>query len=122
MTIADTSAWIGSFKDSDHPLVELLEAGLVLAHELVLGELVCGGLTPKHGEYELIRSPPHAPVAAHDEVISLIFHRRLGHIGLGRTDAHLLASALVHGHSLTTYDRSLVAAAKKCGVPIEASG
>lgn len=120
MIIADTSVWIESFKEATHPIVAALNAGNVLGHEFVVGELVCGGLTPRHDEYELIATLPRARTATTDDVIRMVIHRRLGPIGLGWTDAHLLAAALLEGHSIMTHDRRLAVAASKCGVTVEA--
>ncbi len=116
MILADTSAWIESFKHANHPLGRALAVEAVAMHDFVLGELVCGGLTPRHDEFELISRLPRASTVSNSEVVALVIERGLGNIGLGWTDAHLLASALIDDHSIMSHDRALVRAAEKCGV------
>lgn len=116
MIIADTSAWIEAFKDADHPLVAALETDRLLVHAFVVGELVCGGLTPRHAQFGLIDRLPKAVVASHDEVIEMLLERRLGQIGIGWTDAHLLASAQITRASILTHDRRMIEAARLCGI------
>lgn len=119
MIIADTSAWIESFKDPSHPIVGALNAGLILGHAFVLGELVCGGLTPRHDEFDLLMTLPHARTVHHDEAMRMVIDRRLGAAGIGWTDAHLLASAFIDGHAIMTHDRRLIIAAARCDVRVE---
>ena len=54
---------------------------------------------------------PAAARVPDDEVLELVRGRRLWGRGIGWVDVHLLASALVTGCGLWTFDRSLVAAA-----------
>jgi predicted nucleic acid-binding protein len=42
--LADTSVWVDHLRASDKALVALLDAGMVLAHPFVIGELALGNL------------------------------------------------------------------------------
>ena len=46
MILVDTSVWIDHFRRRGASLVHLLDAGLVLCHPFVIGELACGHLGP----------------------------------------------------------------------------
>lgn len=113
--LIDTSVWrryfIGATRARDtRVLRDLLdEDGAVLVHEMVIGELVLGGLA--QGEEQLLRRLPRATELSSTEVLAFIKLRTLARRGIGWVDAHLLASALVMFGALWTFDRSLEAAA-----------
>ena len=44
MILADTSVWVDHLRASDKAFVTLLDAGMVLAHPFVIGELALGNL------------------------------------------------------------------------------
>jgi predicted nucleic acid-binding protein len=111
MTLVDTSVWVDHLRRGDAGLVELLEAGRVLSHRFVIGELACGTLRNRREVLALLRELPDAPPAEHDEVMRLVNERNLAGRGLGWIDAHLLASALLANCRLWTRDRALAAAA-----------
>lgn len=111
--LVDTSVWI-RFLAGREPfatqLDELLEAKEVLAHELVFGELLIGDSGRGRSRSSMLQSfakLPHAHAVTHGEVVELVVARRLGGQGIGWTDAHLLASALVSPARLWTADESL---------------
>lgn len=110
MLLVDTSVWIGHLRRSDERLVRALEAGTVLTHPFVIGELACGSMRRRAeflGELERL---PLAVEATHDEVLQLVERNRLQGRGLGWIDAHLLASARLTGSALYTHDIGLAAA------------
>jgi len=115
--LADTSVWIEHFRAGQPELAALLEAGTVLMHPFVLGELACGNLGDRAEILELLGRLPFAPVAADAEVLAFIERRGLMGRGIGYVDAHLLAAAALAGDArLWTLDRRLAALAAELGL------
>lgn len=96
---------------------DLLETNEILLHPWVLGELILGGLGPQRDTViaDFKRLPP-APRVPDDEVTQMILDRELSGRGIGWVDAHLLASALVAGSKLWTFDRALAAMGEDLGL------
>lgn len=117
MILVDTSVWIGHLRSADAELRSRLEAGEVLAHPVVIGEIALGrtGRHPVlHRELALL---PHAQVATDAEVLSLVERHHLAGSGIGWVDAHLVASSLItRGARLWTRDRRLTAVAARLDV------
>ncbi len=113
MVLVDSSVWVDHFHRTDEQLVELLEAGEVITHPLVIGELSCGYLTQRRTTLALLHALPRAPEASAAEVLSLIEQGRLFGVGLGIVDVHLLAAARLANASLWTKDRTLLRIAER---------
>jgi hypothetical protein len=106
--LVDTSVWRKYFSGATaaKPLAALLEdAGFVLVHPFIVGELLLGGLSQR--EEKLFELLPNADVVSHDEVLELVRRRRLARRGIGWVDAHLLASALTSSAQLWAMDADL---------------
>ena len=106
--LVDTSVWRKYFGGAmaAKPLGALLEdAGFVLVHPFIVGELLLGGLSQR--EEKLFELLPNADVVSHDEVLELVKRRRLARRGIGWVDAHLLASALTSSAQLWAMDADL---------------
>jgi predicted nucleic acid-binding protein len=106
--LVDTSVWRRYFSGAAtaKPLGELLEdAGAVLLHPFVMGELLLGGLSSR--EEQLFELLPTAGIVSHPEVLELVRRRRLARRGIGWVDAHLLASALTSSARLWAMDADL---------------
>jgi len=116
MTLADTSVWIAHFREGSSGLAVLLNEGSVLVHPFIIGELACGNFRDRTSILNDLQSLPAAVTATHEEVLHLIEQRKLWLAGIGWTDAHLLASALLSNCRLWTLDLSLVRAATRTGV------
>lgn len=117
MILVDTSIWIDHLRAGDSELTELLNAGLVLAHPFIIGELALGSLKDRETVITAMQGLPQAPLAGHAEVMALIEARRLFSLGIGYVDAHLIAATLLApGTKLWTRDRRLNAAAARIGV------
>lgn len=117
MILVDTSVWVDHLRRGDAELAGALEAGTVLAHPWVLGELALGGLRAQTAARVLITRLPQATVASHDEVVALIDGADLAGSGIGYVDAHLLAATrLSRDAVLWTRDGRLSRVAVTLGV------
>jgi predicted nucleic acid-binding protein len=97
-------------------MARLLEAGEVLVHPFVIGEIACG-LFPRRSEtLGLLSRLPAAPLLGQAEVLGFIERHALAGRGIGFVDMHLLASARVAGAKLWTRDRRLAGAAAGLGI------
>lgn len=105
--LVDTSVWIDHFRQRDARLSAALEAGEVLTHPFVIGELACGALRNRATVLELLAQLPSAASAAHDEVMHLIDSHKLAGTGVGWIDAHLVAAVRITGATLWTHDAAL---------------
>ena len=112
MILADTSVWVEHLRRGAPDLASALEAGRVLAHPHILGELMLGGLPAEAiGLYERL---PQAVLATEAEVHALIVRHRLSGSGIGYIDAHLLAATLLSPDAcLHTLDRRLATVATR---------
>jgi len=119
MILVDTSIWVEHFRGRPRaePLVRLLEDDEALLHPWVLGELSLGNLGDPSSEVRkhLDYLPTPDPVAPAD-VLEMVDSRGLAGTGVGWVDAQLLATALVTGSSLWTFDRRLAEAARTLDV------
>ncbi len=114
--LVDTSVWITHLSKGSPELRRLLDAGEVLAHPLVIGELACGNLKNRAEILALLQTLPPARVAGHDEALAFIEVRKLAGRGLGLVDVHLLASAALSRVPLWTAERRLCDAAASLSV------
>ena len=103
----DTSVWVAHLRSRDDRLAGLLDAGKVLCHPFVIGELACGNIANRSEILGLLGDLAQTPVATHDEVMGFLEGHRLYGRGLGWIDAHLLTSALLAGCRLWTFDARL---------------
>ncbi len=107
MVLVDTSVWIDHLRHNNNRLGELLDAGEVLMHPFVVGELALGMLRQGTELLTLLTKMPHTPVASYDEVLSFIEIRSLAGKGIGYVEAHLLAAAVLANSTIWTLDASL---------------
>ena len=122
MILADTSVWVDHLRASDKALVVLLEAGMVLAHPFVTGELALGNLRQREFVLQALADLPHADVATDAEVLHFIERHALFGRGIGYIDAHLLAAVqLTAGTELWTNDKRLHGVAVQLGLAITPS-
>jgi predicted nucleic acid-binding protein len=115
--LVDTSVWVDHLRAGDAALAELLDAGRVLAHPFVIGELALGNLRQRGPILEALHDLPQAIVAADREVLHFIKQHALFGLGIGYIDAHLLASVrLTASAGLWTRDKRLSGVAEQLGL------
>ena len=119
MILVDTSVWVEHLRAGDERLMALLDAGEVLGHPLVTGELALGNLRGREAFLRDLRDLPRTAVVADEEVLCFIDRQGLFGRGIGYVDAHLLAAArLTAGARLWTGDRNLQAVAAELDLAI----
>lgn len=122
MILVDSSVWIDHLRASEPALVELLNAGQVLTHPFVIGELACGNLKNRKAVLSLLQDLPAAPVATEEEVLFFIERRGLMGKGIGYVDAYLLAAvSMAETGRLWTRDKRLRAVAESMSLAFEAA-
>jgi len=115
--LVDTSVWINHLRATDERLSALLDAGEVLVHPFVIGELALGDLQPRDAVLSDLRDLPQAVVAENEHVLDLIERSALFGRGIGYVDAHLVAAVrLTADAKLWTYDQRLQSAAVELGL------
>ena len=93
MILVDTSVWIEHLRAGDERLTALLDAGEVLAHPFVIGELALGNLRGREAFMRDLRDLPRAAVVDDEEVLRFIERQGLFGRGIGYIDTHLLGGA-----------------------------
>jgi predicted nucleic acid-binding protein len=115
--LVDTSLWVEHFRYRNSALIDLLEAGRVMAHPLVIGELACG-TPPNRAQtlHDLGKLRPAQQVSIREAIIFIEREQLFGE-GCGLVDVLLLASALMTPNAeLWTLDKRLSALANRFGI------
>lgn len=118
MILVDTSVWVDHLRRRNTALATRLEAGEVVCHPFVLGELCLGALKQRDQILGLLAELPMAPVVPHPDVLALVDRARLTGRGIGWVDVHLIASALIGRLRLWTLDRRLAGVAHALDVAV----
>jgi len=122
MILADTSVWIAYLRGVEPHLQDLLDAGEVLMHVMVLGEIACGGVRNREKVLRDLSDLPAITECKHADVLSMIERKALMRRGMGFVDAHLLCSVLGRpGTTLWTRDARLERIADDLEVAYSAS-
>jgi predicted nucleic acid-binding protein len=117
MVLVDTSVWIDHLRRADPELVRLLNAGRVLCHSLIVGEIAMGNLKARPFVLGDLHCLPRALEATHQEALVFLTHRKLFGLGLGYIDVCLLASVqLTPSARLWTRDKRLLKVAESLGL------
>jgi hypothetical protein len=72
MILVDTSIWINHFRVGDASLALMLDAGDVLIHPFVIGEIALGNLPNRGRVLGDLQGLPHVDIATHEEVLRLV--------------------------------------------------
>lgn len=108
MILADTSVWIDHFRSGNKELERALNHGQVVIHPCIVAELALGSLHDRSKTLSMLDLLPQVRVAATNELRHMIEGRRLYNLGIGLTDAHLVASIFLNPPTLLwTKDRQL---------------
>jgi predicted nucleic acid-binding protein len=117
LILADTSIWIDHFRSGNKELRNALNEGQIATHPWIIAELALGSLRDRARTLVLLDLLPQVRVAQLGELRLMIEARSLYGLGLGLTDAHLIASALLtSGTLLWTKDKRLGRAAESFGI------
>ena len=123
MILADTSVWIDHLRSPLAQLAEFVNAGQILMHSIIVGELACGNMSDRRRRLSDWQRLPMIPEASHLEVLSTIESRQLMGQGIGFMDAHLLCAVLNRENTLIwTRDRRLRLVAGALGVAFGDAG
>ena len=96
MILADTSVWIDHFRSGNNELQRALNQGQIVIHPWIIAELALGSLRERTKTLALLDLLPQVRVAQPSELRLMIEARRLYGLGIGLTDAHLIASAFLN--------------------------
>ena len=117
MILADTSVWIDHLRSGDKELRKLLNEGQIVIHPSIVAELALGALKERTKTLALLDLLPQVRVAQLSEVRRMIEARRLYSLGIGLTDAHLIAAVFINPSTLLwTRDKRLRKAAEGLGI------
>ncbi len=119
MILVDTSVWIDHLRSAEVTLQELLLSDDVVTHPLIRLELALGSIANREMILADLARLPQVQVAKTEELFHLVELRKLYRRGIGITDLHLLASALIDKSiSIWTRDRRLGDIADQLGLRV----
>jgi predicted nucleic acid-binding protein len=117
LILLDTSVWVDHLRQAEPAVVAALNAGQVLAHPHVIGELALGHLRQRATILSALADLPQAKPATDAEVLGFVARHGLAGRGMGWVDAHLLAATrLTPWARFWTRDRRLAAIAEEMGL------
>ncbi|MEO7814706.1 MAG: type II toxin-antitoxin system VapC family toxin [Sphingomicrobium sp.] len=117
MIVVDSSIWIDHLHAGLPRLGELMLREHALMHPHVLGEIALGNLRNREELINRLLRLPVPNMAQEGHLLHLIDVEWFAGTGIGYTDAHVLASALLTpGGKLWTRDKKLLAQAERLGV------
>jgi predicted nucleic acid-binding protein len=100
LILADTSVWIDHLRSGNKELRKQLNQGHVVIHPFIVAELALGSLHERTKTLALLDLLPQVRVAQLSEVRLTIEARRLYSLGIGLTDAHLVAAVFINPSTL----------------------
>jgi predicted nucleic acid-binding protein len=117
LILADTSVWIDHFRAGNKEMQKALSQGEILIHPWIVAELALASLRDRRKTLEMLDVLPRVRVARTEELRLMIEARRLYSLGIGLTDAHLIASTFLTPPTLLwTKDHRLRKVAEALGL------
>jgi hypothetical protein len=117
MILIDTSVWIDHLRSPEPALQQLLQNDQVATHPFVRLELALGSIANRKQVLSALAKLHQAQVAGMDDLFLLVEVRKLERRGIGITDLHIIASALLdQSISIWTRDRRLGEIADQLGL------
>jgi len=117
LILADTSIWVDHLRSGNKEMRKHLDQGHIVIHPFIIAELALGSLKERSNTLALLDLLPQVRVAQLNEVRLMIEARRLHNLGIGLTDAHLIASVFINSSTLLwTRDKRLRKAAEGLGI------
>ena len=122
MILADTSIWIDHLRSGNKQLRKHLNDGQIVIHPAIIAELALALpekrlLRERTKTLALLDLLPRVQAAQLSEVRRMIEARRLYNLGIGLTDAQLIASIFINPPTLLwTRDKRLREAAEGLGI------
>jgi predicted nucleic acid-binding protein len=117
LILADTSIWIDHLRSGNKEMRRHLDQGQIVIHPFIIAELALGSLKDRTKTLALLDLLPQVRVARLDELRPMIEARRLYNLGIGLTDAHLIASVFIDAPTnLWTRDQRLRKVAEALGI------
>ena len=107
--LVDTSAWIDHLKGKTDKVSIACENSFieVISHPMVLIELALGGIAKDSAVMECLQELRTCETVSDSELLDFINSRGIQGKGIGYVDANLLASCLLGGAGLLSFDRKL---------------
>ena len=117
MILADTSVWIDHLRSGNQEMRKHLNRGEIVIHPFIIAELALGSLRERAKTLSLLDLLPQVRIPQLAEVRLMIEARRLYSLGIGLTDAHLIASIFLNSSTLLwTRDKPLRKVAEALGI------
>jgi len=117
LILADTSVWIDHFRSGNKDLQKALNQGQIVIHPWITAELALGSLRNRAKTLAMLDLLPQVRVARMSELRLMIEARHLYNLGIGLTDAHLIASVFLNPPTLLwTRDKCLRKASEVLGI------
>jgi len=117
LILADTSVWIDHFRSGNQDLQNFLKQGQIVIHPWIVAELALGSLRDRGKILSTLDLLPQVRVAQLSELRLMIEARHLYSLGIGLTDAHLIASVFLNPPTiLWTRDKQLRKVAEDLGI------
>ena len=108
MILANTSVWIDHFRSGNKDLQKALNSGQIVIHPWIITELALGSLRDRGKTLAMLDLLPQVRVARMSELRLMIEARHLYNLGIGLTDAHLIACVFLNPPTLLwTRDKRL---------------
>jgi predicted nucleic acid-binding protein len=119
MILADTSIWVDYLRHRNPQMELRLSQGRIAMHPFIVAELALGSLHNRRKRLAELEALLEVRVAQFSEVRHMIEAHRLYSMGIGFTDAHLIASCLLTpGTQLWTRDAAIEKAANGMGIAV----